>query len=73
MLKRNKLRHGYIEPRLKIYTGSEHPHTAQLPRGVQPLPQVPRKRTKDFHFGLLGAYADPNSYLDGKARSPQSK
>ena len=30
MLKRNKLRHQYIENRLHIYTGSQHPHKGQL-------------------------------------------
>lgn len=61
MLKRNKLRHGYMEPRLKIYVGDKHPHTAQLPAGVQPLPKPPARRDGNFHFGLRH-YADPKSY-----------
>jgi len=64
-MKRNALRHQSIEPRLKIYVGPEHPHTAQLPATVEPLPRVPRARTADFHFGLK-RYADPNSYLAGR-------
>mmetsp|Transcript_4013 Transcript_4013/g.3382 ORF Transcript_4013/g.3382 Transcript_4013/m.3382 type:complete len:88 (+) Transcript_4013:112-375(+) len=60
MLHKNNLRHGYIEPRLKIYTGPDHPHKAQLPDGVQPIPKHTRTRTKDSHFGL-NLYSDPNS------------
>jgi large subunit ribosomal protein L13 len=67
MLKRTNLRHKYIEPRLKIYQGPEHPHTAQLPAAVEPLPRVPKKLRGTFHFGLTH-YADPNSFLDGKAK-----
>jgi len=52
MLKRNNLRHGYIEPRLKIYNGSDHPHESQLPIGVKPMQSHPRRRRGDFHFGL---------------------
>jgi hypothetical protein len=52
MLKRNNLRHQALEPRLKIYLGPEHPHTAQLPPLVAPLPSPGRKMTGDFHFGL---------------------
>jgi hypothetical protein len=32
MLSRTRLRHGYIQPRLKIYAGPKHPHSAQAPR-----------------------------------------
>mmetsp|Transcript_17983 Transcript_17983/g.27229 ORF Transcript_17983/g.27229 Transcript_17983/m.27229 type:complete len:88 (+) Transcript_17983:145-408(+) len=60
MLYRNNLRHGYIEPRLKIYTGPEHPHKVQLPAEVEPLPRHPRRRTKDTHFGL-NLYSDPKA------------
>lgn len=63
MLSRTNLRHGYIEPRLKIYAGPTHPHSAQLPESVEPLPKHPRKRTKDFHYGL-NLYSDPNSYQE---------
>jgi large subunit ribosomal protein L13 len=63
MLSRTKLRHGYVEPRLKIYAGPQHPHSAQLPESVDPIPRHPRKRTQDFHFGL-DLYADPNSYQE---------
>lgn len=52
MLNRNNLRHGYMEPRLKIYSGPEHPHMTELPEGVAPLPAHPRKRSGNYHFGL---------------------
>lgn len=64
MLRRNKLRHGFMEKRLKIYTGPNHPHTAQLPEGVEPLPKVPEKLDGTFHFGLR-TYAHPKSYQMG--------
>mmetsp|Transcript_9541 Transcript_9541/g.15894 ORF Transcript_9541/g.15894 Transcript_9541/m.15894 type:complete len:175 (+) Transcript_9541:115-639(+) len=66
MLSRTNLRHGYIEPRLKIYAGPKHPHTAQLPEAVEPLPKHPRKKMGDFHFGLKN-YSDPNSYQETPA------
>ena len=50
MLSRNNLRHKYIEPRLKIYTGPNHPHGSQIT--TNPLPRHPRRRTGDFHYGL---------------------
>lgn len=53
MLYRNNLRHGYMEPRLKIYTGPNHPHTAQLPPNTIPLPKHPRKRNGKYHYGLI--------------------
>ena len=54
MLKRNNLRHQSIEPRLRIYVGPDHPHTAQLPPDTtQPLPRLPRAKSGDFHFGLI--------------------
>jgi hypothetical protein len=52
MLKRTNLRHQSIEPRLKIYTGPSHPHTAQLYEDTDPMPKVSRARSGDFHFGL---------------------
>merc|ERR1719401_578438 len=52
MLNRNNLRHGFMEPRLHIFTGSEHRHTAQLPEGTKPLVPVPRRRRGTYHFGL---------------------
>lgn len=64
MIKRNNLRHQALEPRLKIYSGPTHPHTAQLGGGggsggttavgwaAKPLPSPPRRRMGDFHFGL---------------------
>mmetsp|Transcript_21621 Transcript_21621/g.45489 ORF Transcript_21621/g.45489 Transcript_21621/m.45489 type:complete len:174 (-) Transcript_21621:137-658(-) len=67
MLYRNNLRHGYMEPRLKIYAGSEHPHTAQLPEGTKPLKKVPRKREGNFHFGL-DKYSE-TSFQVGGAKS----
>jgi len=62
MLSRNNLRHGYMESRLKIYTGEKHPHEAQLPPSVEPLPKHPRSRRGNFHYGLGNHYAAPNSY-----------
>ncbi|KAG7350993.1 50S ribosomal protein L13 [Nitzschia inconspicua] len=53
MLKRNNLRHQSIEPRLRIYAGPSHPHTAQLPLdSTIAIPSPPRARSGDFHFGL---------------------
>jgi large subunit ribosomal protein L13 len=73
MLKRTNLRHGYMEPRLKIYTGPTHPHTAQLPEGVAPLPQVPAAMNGQFHFGLNKHYADPQSYQQGGNNNGNTK
>jgi hypothetical protein len=70
MLSRTKLRHKYIEPRLKIYTGPIHPHSAQLPEGVEPLPKHPRSKSGDFHFGL-DRYSSEISYQEGR-RSDES-
>lgn len=64
MLKKNNLRHGYMEPRLKIFCGPDHPHTAQLPSIVEPLPPVPAKLTSSFGYGL-NYYAHPYSYQVG--------
>lgn len=69
MLNRNKLRHGYMEPRLHIYTGPKHPHAAQLPTEVTPLPAVPRTLNGDFHFGL-NEYAHPKSFQEGITPPP---
>jgi large subunit ribosomal protein L13 len=52
MLYRNNLRKSYMEPRLKIYAGPDHPHTIQLPMGTEASIKVPRKLTGDFHYGL---------------------
>lgn len=66
MLNRNKLRHKYIEPRLRIYEGPEHPHSAQLSDKVEPLPKHPRSRSGDYHFGLKpGQYAPHGVSQDG--------
>uniref|UniRef100_A0A7S1BXH1 Ribosomal protein L13 n=2 Tax=Corethron hystrix TaxID=216773 RepID=A0A7S1BXH1_9STRA len=47
MIRRNNLRHGYTERRLKIYAGEKHPHANVLGPDVVPLPPVPRSnRTK---------------------------
>jgi hypothetical protein len=67
MLRRNKLRMGSMERRLKIYVGPHHPHHAQLPLAVAPLPPVPARLNGSFHFGLNRTYADPASYLEGAA------
>lgn len=61
MLKRNRLRHSFLEPRLFLYQGSYHPHTEQLPEGVEPLPPAPRALHGDFHFGLE-TYAQPETF-----------
>ncbi len=52
MLSRNNLRHKYIEPRLKIYTGPEHPHQSQLLPDVKPLLKHPRSRRGGYRNGL---------------------
>lgn len=52
MLKRSNLRHQSIEPRLRIYSGPNHPHGAQLPASTDAIPAVPRSRSNEFHFGL---------------------
>lgn len=65
MLKRTKLRHQAMEPRLHLFAGPTHPYAAQLPLDkVTPLPRVPKKLTGSFHFGLH-MYADPYSYQQG--------
>lgn len=69
MLYRNNLRQGYMEPRLKIYAGPDHPHEAQLPEGTQPLPVHPRKRRGDFHFGL----GDKYSYTPAQAGGAKAR
>lgn len=51
MLNRNKLRHKYIEPRLKIYAGPNHPHEGQL-NGSVVMEKHPRARTGSTHFGF---------------------
>jgi large subunit ribosomal protein L13 len=63
MLRRTNLRHKYIEPRLKIYAGPTHPHPAQLPPHIEPLPRHPIRRNGTFHFGLK-YYATPGSYQE---------
>jgi hypothetical protein len=68
MLYRNNLRESYMEPRLKIYAGSEHPHEAQLPRGVNVLPRHPRKRMGNYHFGLEKYSETPFQVGGAKAR-----
>ena len=72
MLYRNNLREGYMEPRLKIYAGPEHPHSAQLPEGVRPLPVHPRKRMGNYHFGLGDRYSETSFQVGGaKARTTE--
>lgn len=73
MLYRNNLRHGYMEPRLKIYTGPDHPHEAQLPEGTKPLPVHPRKRSGTYHFGLGEKYSNTAHQAGGaKAKEEES-
>lgn len=51
MLTKNKLRHSYMEKRLHIYPGGEHPFGEEV--GEVMLPRVPSPgRRGDFHFGL---------------------
>jgi hypothetical protein len=68
MLYRNNLRNSYIEPRLKIYAGPDHPHKMQLPEGVTPLPVHPRKRRGDFHFGLGGTNYSKTPFQNNKGK-----
>lgn len=73
MLYRNNLRHKYMEPRLKIYAGAEHPHEAQLPEGVKPLPVHPRKRRGSYHFGLGDKYSETPFQLGGAVAKEEGK
>jgi len=72
MLHRNNLRNSHIEPRLRIYAGPDHPHAAQLPEGVKPLPVHPRKRMGNFHFGLGERYSE-TPYHPGSAKEREDK
>lgn len=76
MLYRNNLRQSYMRPRLKIYPGPTHPHTAQLPEDTESLPRHPRKRSGKYHFGLQ-YYAAPGTYQAGlikeKAKSSSNQ
>ena len=66
MLSRNNLRHKFIEPRLKVYAGPKHPHTAQLPEGVEALVKHPRANSGSYHFGLNSTgYAGQGVYQEG--------
>jgi len=70
MLARTNLRHKYIEPRLRIYAGPTHPHTAQLPTNVTPLQPVSRNLSGNYHFGLgQNAYSHVNVAQQGVATS----
>lgn len=69
MLYRNNLRQSYMKPRLKVYAGPKHPHTAQLPEGTEVLPKHPRKRSGEYHFGLL-KYASAGTYRPGLEKPP---
>eukprot|EP00566_Odontella_aurita_P029341 CAMPEP_0113554022 /NCGR_PEP_ID=MMETSP0015_2-20120614/15924_1 /TAXON_ID=2838 /ORGANISM="Odontella" /LENGTH=156 /DNA_ID=CAMNT_0000455129 /DNA_START=161 /DNA_END=628 /DNA_ORIENTATION=+ /assembly_acc=CAM_ASM_000160 len=42
MVHKGNLKHGYIEPRLKVYAGPYHPHKSQLSESAVPLPRVLR-------------------------------
>lgn len=72
MLRKNKLRHGFIEPRLHVYAATTHPHTAQLPLDVTPLPPVPRSLNGTFHYGFINGcdYAHPKSFQEGIKAAP---
>ena len=52
MLNRTNLRHKYIEPRLKIYTGPEHPHEAQISSTLAPLAKHPRNLRGNYNYGI---------------------
>ena len=56
MLHKNNLRHKYIEPRLKIYTGPQHPHQSQISSIVEPMTKHPRSRRGDYHYGMNKNY-----------------
>ena len=69
MLKRNNLPHQSIEPRLRIYAGEDHPHTAQLPKSSTiPLPSTPRKKSGNFHFGLGATYNSQATIVADKSK-----
>ena len=73
MLAKNNLRHRHIEPRLKIYAGPDHPHTAQLPANMKPLSCHPRANRGDYHFGLNeSGYASKGVYQEGVYRAESS-
>lgn len=72
MLKRTNLRHGFIEPRLKIYASPTHPHTAQLPPNVTAI----APHMTSLHFGnkaglMTSQYCHPSSYQ--QSWSPQDR
>ena len=72
MLNRNNLRTSYMEPRLHIFAGSEHPHAAQLPKGTEPLPVHPRQRRGTFHYGMGPQYKYSNtSFQQGGKPGPR--
>ena len=56
MLHKNNLRHKYIEPRLKIYTGPQHPHQSQISSVVEPMTKHPRSLQGDYHYGMNKNY-----------------
>ncbi|KAL7555694.1 hypothetical protein ACA910_007281 [Epithemia clementina (nom. ined.)] len=63
MLENNRLRRQFIQKRLFIYTGPNHPHTAELPPSVPPLAAVPRSLKRvNFATNGLDHYAHPNSF-----------
>lgn len=62
MLRKNRLRHQSIKKRFFVYKGPDHPHTAELPPSVKPLPPVPRCLNGSFHFGLGDTYAQPETF-----------
>jgi len=64
MLSRTNLRHKYIEPRLRIYDGPKHPHSAQLPDEVKPLKIAPRRANGENLFGQR-AYSDKSVPIEG--------
>mmetsp|Transcript_6411 Transcript_6411/g.8411 ORF Transcript_6411/g.8411 Transcript_6411/m.8411 type:complete len:175 (+) Transcript_6411:39-563(+) len=70
MLSRNNLRHKYIEPRLRIYAGSEHPYASMIGTDMSnTMEPVPRKKEANYHFGLGKGYAGATLPKDRKSDS----
>jgi large subunit ribosomal protein L13 len=72
LMHRGPLRHRFIEPRLRIYEGPNHPHTAQLPAIVPPWPEAPARLHGQNHFGL-NLYAHPASYQRSVPKPAQAR
>lgn len=63
LMPKGRLRHGFIEPRLHIYAGSSHPHSAQLPESVPAVqPRHETSRMNMAWFSPSVPFAHPESY-----------